>query len=747
MAEQDTTGTGGEDVADPALLVTALEAVPHGVLVSDHDGTILWTNTAFRLLSGYDRDDLVGANPRLLNSGTHDEAFYRDLWETILDGRVWRGTIVERHRDGHTYPVRQTITPLLGPTGDVEHFVAVHEDITEHQLATQTLHRTSAQIQLLLTHLPIHVWTVDEALVPSSVVAEHPEAGSPWGSQVPVDILVGPPTDPDHAGRQAHLDALAGHAGGFEFHWDDRWWRAATRPLHDDQGQAVGAVGVAVDVTDAQRTVRELDESRARMQALFSAALDAIALADDDGHYLDVNPAMEALTGYRRDDLLTMTVPDLAAADGPIDVVADQFEKFTAAGATEGHFVIRRADGELRETEYRAVANILPGVHLSVMRDVTERYRTMRRLVASEAEFRQLADQATDIVARLDVDADDRTEVTYVNPAVEPILGFRTDRFRTEPDLAPALLALSNTHRSRPLVPGEHTSWTVPARHATGRRVWLECHTTCVGERDGRRTFQVLARDVTNRHETEEALLAAVRDQQAAAKQLRAVTAMKDALLNNVSHELRTPLTAILGFASTLTQHGDQIPATQATRFHERILVQARRLQDLLDDLVLVDRLGEEDATAPPHPTMDLGPVVRRAVDQSDLGDRAVTLDLPHALVPANEEHVGRAVGKLLDNVVRHAPDATHVHVALEPAPGEVRLTVEDDGPGLPQGVVDDLFAPFRQGDAATHAASPGIGLGLAYVATVATLHGGAAHAERRASGGTRVVMILPTGT
>ena len=73
------------------LQAAALKAAAIGIVITDRDGNILWVNPAFTALSGYTLEEVVGKNPRLLKSGKHDSEFYRDMWNTILSGRVWRG--------------------------------------------------------------------------------------------------------------------------------------------------------------------------------------------------------------------------------------------------------------------------------------------------------------------------------------------------------------------------------------------------------------------------------------------------------------------------------------------------------------------------------------------------------------------------------------------------------------------------------------------------------------------------------
>lgn len=108
----------------------AMASVANAVFITDCGGHIKWVNNAFTRLSGYTAEEVYGKTPRLFKSGKHDNPFYRQVWQTLLAGEVWRGEVVNRRKDGGLYTVSQTITPLLDTHGKVCHFVAIHEDIT-----------------------------------------------------------------------------------------------------------------------------------------------------------------------------------------------------------------------------------------------------------------------------------------------------------------------------------------------------------------------------------------------------------------------------------------------------------------------------------------------------------------------------------------------------------------------------------------------------------------------------------------
>lgn len=114
-----------------ALLSRAVEQTADSVLVSDRDGIIEYVNPAFEETTGYTWNEAVGQTPRILKSGQHDQAFYRTLWEEILVGRPFRGTLVNRKKCGEIYWASQTITPITADDGSIAHFVSVLRDITE----------------------------------------------------------------------------------------------------------------------------------------------------------------------------------------------------------------------------------------------------------------------------------------------------------------------------------------------------------------------------------------------------------------------------------------------------------------------------------------------------------------------------------------------------------------------------------------------------------------------------------------
>ena len=113
-----------------ALLTMAVEQAGESIVVTDTRGTIQYVNPAFERITGYDRVEAIGQNPRILKSGRHDAAFYRNLWKTLRDGEVWRGTFLDKRKDGTLYEEDAVISPVRDPSGRVVNYVAVKRDVT-----------------------------------------------------------------------------------------------------------------------------------------------------------------------------------------------------------------------------------------------------------------------------------------------------------------------------------------------------------------------------------------------------------------------------------------------------------------------------------------------------------------------------------------------------------------------------------------------------------------------------------------
>jgi two-component system, chemotaxis family, CheB/CheR fusion protein len=122
-----------------SLLSQAIESAANSIVLTDRKGNITWVNAAFIQLTGYGRDEVIGKNPKILKSGQQPPELYRTLWDTILKGDVWQGELVNRRKDGSFYTEEMTIAPVRAEGGEITHFVAIKENITERKQFEATL--------------------------------------------------------------------------------------------------------------------------------------------------------------------------------------------------------------------------------------------------------------------------------------------------------------------------------------------------------------------------------------------------------------------------------------------------------------------------------------------------------------------------------------------------------------------------------------------------------------------------------
>lgn len=230
----------------------------------------------------------------------------------------------------------------------------------------------------------------------------------------------------------------------------------------------------------------------------------------------------------------------------------------------------------------------------------------------------------------------------------------------------------------------------------------------------------------------------ALRDANAA---LLEASRTKDMIISVASHELRTPLTSILGFASTLREHGDQLDAAASATYLDIIERQGQRLLHLIDDLLTVGRLDAGRASPRPRPVAVV-PALRVLLSGEDV--HVPVRGALDATAMVDPRHLDQIVLNLVTNA--HKYGAPPVTVEVCEHDGEVVLAVVDHGPGVPPAFEPELFEHFSQASSGESRESTGTGLGLSIVRGLAEAnHGSASH--HRHDGTTRFVVTLPRAT
>jgi PAS domain S-box-containing protein len=143
-------------------LSVAVEQSSASIVITDTKGIIEYVNPKFTKITGYSYQEAIGENPRVLNSGFHDNEFFQDMWDTILSGNDWKGQLVNRKKNGEVYWESASISPVVNSEGKIINFIAVKEDITELKKAEGALRESEMKLRQMIEQSPDGIMLTDE---------------------------------------------------------------------------------------------------------------------------------------------------------------------------------------------------------------------------------------------------------------------------------------------------------------------------------------------------------------------------------------------------------------------------------------------------------------------------------------------------------------------------------------------------------------------------------------------------------
>ena len=215
----------------------------------------------------------------------------------------------------------------------------------------------------------------------------------------------------------------------------------------------------------------------------------------------------------------------------------------------------------------------------------------------------------------------------------------------------------------------------------------------------------------------------------------------------NASHELRTPLASIIGYVETLREDVESLEPNMADKFLGTIQREAKRLQDLVSDLMSLSRIEAEKHDLPSD-TLDLSKLAERAASDAANGERSGLLDFESTgafPVRGDRQQLEQLVRNLVDNGFKYGASDKPLAVRLHPqGENRVRLTVTDRGEGIAAEHIPHLTRRFYRTDPGRSRASGGTGLGLAIVKHIVERHRGRLDIDSTLGEGTRVTVVLP---
>jgi PAS domain S-box-containing protein len=542
----------------------------------------------------------------------------------------------------------------------------------------------------------------------------------------------------------------------FRVVWPDNsihYLKAYGQFVRDENGQPLRMTGINYDITERKLAEVRLRESETRFRTFVDHAADAFFLHGEGGTILDVNrQACESL-GYSRQELMGMTPFDFDAHNTPSFI--DQMAARLAAGEVVGFDTWhRRKDGSVFPVEVRT-RPLRQGEHnlaVSFARDITERKQMIEALAAQEREFRTLAENSPDNIARYDVNC----RTIYVNPTLEKTLGLSASNMLGPTPAEAALINESAEYHEK-----------VAQVLETGKEAEIDLvlpdegegvrfnNIRFVAERgtDGAITgVLAIGRDVTERKQAEKEIQQMNRELENRVVertfQLEAANKELEAFAYSVSHDLRAPLRHIDGFLELLQKRNTGALDERSQHYMDTISDAAKRMGELIDDLLAFSRMGRCEMAKKP---VDLGILVQEVIREyePETQDRLVhwhIADLP--TVTGDLAMLRAALANLVANALKFTRQRQAAEIEIGCLPNqnaETIVFVRDNGAGFDMAYANKLFGVFQR----LHRVDEfeGSGIGLANVRRIINRHGGRTWAEGKVNQGATFYFSLPQPT
>jgi PAS domain S-box-containing protein len=725
-----------------AKLSQATEQSPATVVITDLKGRIEYVNRKFTDLTGFSREEAIGNNPRILQSGMTPREEYGNLWATILAGKEWRGIFQNRKKNGESYWESASIAPIFDATGAMINFVAVKEDITARLKVEAALNERIKELKgIAALHSDMMVGPgvsefcrrVVSHVVPSMQFPEQAIAWIELGrdryvSRSPVPLLA--------KSLDAEILVDGNVAGKLVVGYAEDLPLIIPEEMNFVQIVALG-IGNYIERHRAAAAVRE---SLERFQLMLNASPDAIVLTRPaDGLIVECNTRFSDLFGYSREEAISLTKLQLAIWCNPADR-DDALRRVEQGDLRNGQeYRFRKCTGADFTGLYQAYYLHLNGEPhiLSIIRDLTTQKQAEDALRYQASLLAQVSDAI--------ISTDLKFRIYTMNAAAERLYGRSqlecrgrrvSDVFHTEFRIGDELSV------ARQLAETGRWQGEVVQTRGDGQRLSLLSSVSLLRDTNGQAYGAVAVnRDITERVAMEGQLRRA-RDEADRANRA------KSDFLASMSHELRTPLNAIIGFSQLLEQPGSGGLNPRQAQYLKNIRLSGDHLLNLISSTLDLAKIEAGKIEIDKQP-FELAPmlealliIMRGMAEKKDIDLR---LDMHGVLgtLFADETKVGQILYNLLTNALKFTARGKRVGLETRPDGGQVVFTVWDEGPGISLKDQDRIFGAYEQ--VLEHkVANQGAGLGLYITRNLVQLHGGEISLESRPGEGSRFTVVLP---
>ena len=490
--------------------------------VTDVSGNIVWVNPAFTRMTGYASDEIRGQNPRILKSGKHDKEFYAELWRTIHAGQVWRGEMTNRRKDGSLYVEEQTITPVRDERGELTHFIAIKQDITERKQAEAAVRQKEYMVDNALDIITI----LDQT---GTIRFENPACERETGflPQELVGRSVFGLIHPEDLPRvQAAMQRGLSVVGQIEIldlrfaHKNGSWVILEARAVAFQEGDELRLLVNSRNITDRKRAEQSLQESETQTRLLLDSTAEAIYGIDIHGLCTFCNSACLRRLGYAEpQQLLGKNMHALMhhTRVGGTPYPVEECRIFQAFRQGEGSHVedevLWRADGSSFPAEYwshpiRKEGQIVGSVVTFL--DITERKKLEEQFRQAQQRLSHVVSSSPAVLYTVAISDDQIRGISWMSDNIRDMLGYEA----TETYGAEWWTAHVHPDDVHPIVDNVHhdllgqgvAAYEYRFQHCDGSYRWIRSEIRLVRDEGGKAIEAVGSwSDITERKEAEEA--------------------------------------------------------------------------------------------------------------------------------------------------------------------------------------------------------------------------------------------------
>ncbi len=738
-----------------------IQKVQTAIVLHDGNGRILASNPLAQRLLGLSENQLLGM--------TLTEPEWRFLREdrSVMPAEEYPVRLVlssrqplRDYRAGIYRPDQEVITwvlanaePEYDDKGEIIQVIVSFIDITELRQAEDKLRASETSFRTLVDHAADAFFLHDEK---GTVLDVNRQACESLGYSR--EELIGiTPYDFDANADPSFIDQMKAQLDAEEVVTFDTWHRrkdgsvfpveVRTRPLR--QGERRFAVSLARNITERKRMEEALSASETELRTLINAMTDVIFVGNSEGRYLKIVDTNPSLLYKPQGELLGKTLHEVFPKDQADFFFSHIKQALHTQKPVNFEYSIPIGNNEFW---FNATASPMSDdKFVMVTRDITDRKRAEEALRASEWRYREIFDNVLDGLYLLEVMDDGRFRILEVNPALERLTGvprsFSVGKTQEEV-VPPEVAAIVNAKYRHCVEIGQPIEEEAQLDLPIGRRYF---QSTLIPARDEAGKIHRLigiSRDITEQKRAEEEirklnqeLEQRVRDRTA---QLEAANKELEAFAYSVSHDLHAPLRHIDGFLELLHQRTAGALDERSQHYIANISDAARRMGQLIDDLLDFSRMGRNELSKAP---VELGDLVREIIGELEMGVHSRSVqwhiaDLP--TVTGDRPMLRQVLVNLLSNALKFTRERTKadIEIGCQADDKESILFVRDNGVGFDMAYADKLFGVFQR----LHRSDEfeGTGIGLANVRRIIQRHGGHVWAEGKVDQGATFYFSLP---